>query len=118
VPVRTSRKSYCGSIALRSCLLSECALKVFSCRNPSKLNTALRYQTAGRALPVHCISNPKRPGASFEEGSRQRCVSDVTARPRRSCSGGDHAAMTIVRSEHRAQFTIVPNAILRDELGL
>jgi len=26
--------------------------------------------------------------------------------------------MTIVRSEHRAQFTIVPNAILRDELGL
>jgi hypothetical protein len=32
--------------------------------------------------------------------------------------GGDHAAMTIVRSEHRAQFTIVPNAILRDELGL
>jgi hypothetical protein len=35
-----------------------------------------------------------------------------------SCSGGDHAAMTIVRSEHRAQFTIIPNAILRDELGL
>jgi len=61
---------------------------------------------------------PETPSASFEEGSRQRCVSDVTARPRRSCSGGDHAAMTIVRSEHRAQFTIVPNAILRDELGL
>jgi hypothetical protein len=34
------------------------------------------------------------------------------------CAGGDHAAMTIVRSEHRAQFTIIPNAILRDELGL
>jgi hypothetical protein len=32
--------------------------------------------------------------------------------------GGDHAVMTIVRSEHRAQFTIVPNAIFRDELGL
>jgi len=26
--------------------------------------------------------------------------------------------MTIVRSEHRAQFTIVPNAVFRDELGL
>ena len=26
--------------------------------------------------------------------------------------------MTIVRSEHRVQFTIIPNAILRDELGL
>jgi hypothetical protein len=78
VPVRTSRKSYCGSIALRSCLLSECALKVFSCRNPSKLNAALRYQTAGRAFPVHCISDPKRSGASFEESSRRRCVSDIT----------------------------------------
>jgi hypothetical protein len=33
-------------------------------------------------------------------------------------AGGDHAAMTIVRSEHRAQFTIVPNAILRDALDL
>jgi hypothetical protein len=33
-------------------------------------------------------------------------------------AGGDHAAMTIVRSEHRAQFTIIPNAILRDEFGL
>jgi hypothetical protein len=30
-------------------------------------------------------------------------------------AGGDHAAMTIVRSEHRAQFTIVPNAIFRDD---
>jgi hypothetical protein len=98
--------------------MSEWPLKVQQNSATSKLNTALRYQTVGRALPVHCISNPKRPGASFEEGSRQRCVSDVTARPRRSCSGGDHAAMTIVRSEHRAQFTIIPNAILRDELGL
>jgi hypothetical protein len=60
-PVRTNRKSNYGSIALRAALLSECALKVFSRRNPSKLNTALRYQTAGRACPVHCISNPKRP---------------------------------------------------------
>jgi hypothetical protein len=32
--------------------------------------------------------------------------------------GGDHAAMTIFRSEHRAQFTIVPNVIVRAELGL
>jgi hypothetical protein len=97
---------------------SEWPLIVFSRRNPSKLNTALRYQTAGQALPVHCISNPKRPGASFEEASRQRSFSDVTAHPRRSSSGGDHAAMTIVCSEHRAQFTIIPNAIVRDELGL
>ncbi len=61
-----------------SCLLSECALKVFSRRNPFNPNTALRYQTAGRAFPVHYISNPKRPGVSFEEASRQRCVSDIT----------------------------------------
>lgn len=29
--------------------------------------------------------------------------------------GGDHAAMTIVRREHRTQFTIVPNAIFLDD---
>jgi hypothetical protein len=39
VPVRTSRKSHFGSIALRAALLSECALKVFSRRNPSNLST-------------------------------------------------------------------------------
>jgi hypothetical protein len=40
VPIRTSRKRHCGSIALRAALLSECALKAFSRRNPSKLTEA------------------------------------------------------------------------------
>ena len=48
LPIRTSQKSHCRSIALRAAFLSEGALKVFSRRNPSKLG----YERA--RLPTEC----------------------------------------------------------------
>jgi hypothetical protein len=42
-------------------------------------------------------------------------VVEVRTSTKSGGAGGDHAAMMIVRSEHRAQFTIIPNAIFRDD---
>jgi hypothetical protein len=89
VVARCRRGIVCDAIPTkRNSLVISIAQKAAKCRNgswrhyenpeTSNLNTAFVTKTGGRAFSVHYISNPKRSGASFEEGSRQRCVSDIT----------------------------------------
>jgi hypothetical protein len=67
-------------------------------------------------LQTRASSADRRPRPTFTRAApRDVLAREVGTSTRPGAAGGDHAAMTIVRREHRAQFTIVPNSIFLDD---
>jgi hypothetical protein len=67
-------------------------------------------------LQTRASSVDRRPRATFTRAAaRVALAREVGTSTRSGGAGGDHATMTIVRREHRAQFTIVLNAIFLDD---
>ena len=73
------------------------------------------YRTLSQAPCRPRASPADRPPPTTRSAPRHALVVEVRTSTESRGAGGDHAAMTIVRSEHRAQFTIIPNAIFRDD---